>query len=57
MNYSKQDFSGNPIFEFPTADGLTRFIPYSLDTIHEYIKAKQEMKELKQQTNNNSGAV
>lgn len=55
MNYSKQDFAGNPIFEFPTGNGLTRYIPYSLDTIHEYIKAKQEMKELKQQTK--SGAV
>lgn len=49
MNYSKQDFSGNFIFEFTGANG-THFIPYALDTIHEYIKAKQELKELREQT-------
>lgn len=47
-----RDYSGNPIFEFRDPSGLTRFFPYSLDTIHEYIKAKQELS-----TKNVCGAV
>lgn len=50
-----RDFSGNPIFEIKGADGLTRFIPHALDTIHEYIKAKQELNEKKPEPK--SGAV
>lgn len=41
MNWYK-DFSGSPIFEIKCADGITRFLPYELDTIHEYIEAKED---------------
>lgn len=51
-----KDYAGNPIFEFVDSQGLTRFIPYDIGTINEYIKAKIEMKEEKQ-TENKSGAV
>lgn len=42
----KKDYSGNFIFEFKDSSGLTRFVSYNLDTIHEYIKAKQELAEI-----------
>lgn len=45
---TQKDFAGSPIFAFKGKDGLTRFIPNDLGTVHEYIKASQEMNEQKQ---------
>lgn len=49
-----RDFAGSPIYEVECSDGITRFIPYNLDTIFEYIKVKEEEKDDERER---SGAV
>lgn len=51
-----KDESGKPIFVIKIGeDGAYEFFPYNINTIHEFIKAKREMKDLEQEVK--SGAV
>ena len=37
-----QDYTGKPVFQVVNSEGLTVFYPYHIETINEYVKAKQE---------------